>query len=112
MKRPISYALADREETELIANCRADSTSLTRPISARNRVPERPTAAYLRHVIRTLAADPTTPITIRSACDELVRAISANDLPTITDRVAGLARLADAEGIVLPRLNSGPSQRE
>jgi hypothetical protein len=108
----INYALADQEENLPIANHAVNSTPPTQPIPAHNDVPERPKAAYLRHLMRTLTADPTTPAAIRSACDELMRAISANDLPAITDQVAGLARLADAEGIVLPRLETEASPSE
>lgn len=77
-----------------------------------NEVPERPSAAYLRHLILALVADSATPMQVQAECVTLMRAINSNDLPKITELVARLARLADAEGFLLPRLDEEPSHRE
>ena len=70
----------------------------------------RPSAAYLRQLIRHLTADATTPLTIRNECQNLMLAINANDLTEITERLAYLLRLADREGLSLPRPKTEPSR--
>lgn len=70
----------------------------------------RPRAAYLRHLILTLMGETTMPLEIRNECQNLMRAINANDLTEVVDRLAGLRRLAQAKGIQLPRPGTEPSQ--
>lgn len=70
----------------------------------------RPSAAYLRYLIRRLTRDATTPLTIRNECHDLMLAINANNLTEITERLACLLRLADREGVSLPRPKTEPSR--
>lgn len=101
MRHSISQRLAELAEKEPADNR-----------IAHNEVPERPSAAYLRHLILALVADRATPSKIQAECITLMRAINSNDLPKITELVARLARLADAEGLLLPRLDNEPSHRD
>lgn len=112
MRQSISQRLADLAEKEPADNRVATATSALRSVTARNEVPERPNAAYLRHLILALTGDRTTPVEIQAECVELMRAINANDLTKITELVARVGRLADAEGFILPRLDREPSQGE
>ena len=112
MKRPVSQTLAERAEKEPAESRTAKATPALIPTSSRNEVPERPTAAYLRHLILALAGDATTPLVIQAECVKLMRAISANNLIEITELVVRLGHLADAEGFTLPRLDREPSQGE
>ncbi len=70
----------------------------------------RPSATYLRHLIRRLIGDATTPLTIRNECHNVMLAINANDLTAITERLACLLCLADREGVSLPRPKTEPSR--
>ena len=69
-----------------------------------------PRAAHLRHLIRMLIGDTTTPLEIRKECDTLMLAINANDLTAITDCLARLRRLADTKGFTLPNLQPEPAR--
>ena len=112
MKRPNSMTLGEQVEeapTGTLATKRTPSFGAT---LARSEVGDRPTAAYLRHLVLTLNGDPNTPREIRSECEMLMLAINANDLTEITDRLARLERRADANGLKLPRLNKEPSHRD
>ena len=70
--------------------------------AARDEEVTQPCAAYLRHLVRTLIGDTTTPLDILNECDKLTLAIHANDLTAITDCLTCLGRLADAKGFTLP----------
>jgi|SRR3970040_2134634 len=112
MRHSTSERLAELAKEQPADNRMATTTRPVGLATAHNEVPERPSAAYLRHLIITLVADKTTPSKIQTECVTLMRAINANDLPKITELVARLARLADAEGFTLPRLDRGRSQRD
>jgi hypothetical protein len=63
-----------------------------------------PTAAYLRRLVFAVTGDERTPLTLRHECDELIRAINANDLARIKDSLDRLQRVADAENFSLPAI--------
>ena len=65
-------------------------------------VPSRPTAAYLRPLIRTLLDDAAAPSDLRERCLELMRAINANDLAEIPRRVDVLLDAARLHGLRIP----------
>lgn len=112
MRHSISQRLAGLANEQPADNGMATTTRPVGLATAHNEVPERPSAAYLCHLIITLVADKTTPSRIQAECITLMGAINSNDLPKITELVARLARLADAEGFTLPRLDREPSQEE
>lgn len=112
MKRPNGMTLGEQVEEAPTGTLAAKRTPSIRPTLARSEVPDRPTSAYLRHLIFTLNGDTSTPLDIRGECDMLMLVINANDLTKITDRLARLERLADAKGLQLPRLDKEPSHRE
>lgn len=112
MRQPTSQRRGHWPDKEPADSRVATITPLVGPATARNEVPERPSAAYLRHLILALIDDRTTPISIQGECVKLMRAINSNDLPKITELVVRLARLADAEGFTLPRLDKEPLHRD
>ena len=112
MKRRNSMTLGEQVEEAPTGTLAADQTPSFRSTLARSEVSDRPTAAYLRHLIVTLNCDTSTPLAIRGECEMLMLAINANDLTEITDRLARLERLADANGLKLPRLDKEPSHRD
>ena len=112
MKRPNSMTLGEQVEEAPTETLAAKQTPSFSPTLPRSEVRDRPTAAYLRHLILTLNGDTSTPLEIRGECEKLMRAINANDLAEITDRLARLERLADVNGLKLPRLDIEPSHRD
>jgi hypothetical protein len=112
MKRPNSMTLGEQVEEAPTGTPAAKQTPSFRPTLACSEVRDRPTAAYLRHLILTLNGDTSTPLGIRGECEMLMLAINANDLTEIIDRLARLERLADENGLKLPRLNKEPSHRD
>ena len=50
--------------------------------------------------------DEQTSLALRHECDELIRAINANDLTRIVDCLSRLQGAADAEGFLLPSIDS------
>ena len=110
MKRPNSMTLGEQVEEAPTGTHAAKQTPSFRPTLACSEVRDRPTAAYLRHLILTLNGDTSTPLGIRGECEMLMLAINANDLTEITERLACLLRLADREGLSLPRQKKEPSR--
>ena len=119
---PLTYGVRPEDDETIERSERADKAPagthepmrprLTVPTDARDADTTRPSAAYLRHLIRTLIGDTTTSVEVRKECDKLMLAISANNLADITDRLAELRRLADAEGLQLPGARREPSRRD
>jgi hypothetical protein len=68
--------------------------------------PVRPSADYLRLLIRSLMGDPSMAPEIREECGTLMLAINGNDLEAISRSLARLGQLATVRGIALPALHS------
>lgn len=64
-----------------------------------------PSSVDLQRLIRTLAADASTPVAIRNECHHLVLAIYANDETLILDSLSRLQQIAEAEGFSLPSVS-------
>ena len=60
-----------------------------------------PSSADLQWLVRSLVADPQTPLAIRNECHHLILAIYANDA-LIRDSLTRLQQIAIADGFKLP----------
>ena len=111
MKRHSGVIVVGRVETAATGTRTATQTRSITSIRTGDEEVTRPSAAYLRQLIRRLTGDATTPLTIRNECHNLMLAINANELTEITERLACLLRLADREGLSLPRPRQNPRGR-
>jgi hypothetical protein len=100
MKRR-GMTLADRVEDRTGTRATKEMGSVaTTP--ARDEEGTHPCAAHLRHLVRTLIGDRTTPLDILNEYDKLMLAINANDLTAIADCLACLGRLEGCERFHAP----------
>jgi len=95
MKRQSGAIVVGRVEKAATGTRTATQTRSIPSIRTGDEEAPRPSATYLRQLIRRLTSDATTPLTIRNECQNLMLAINANDLTEITERLACLLHLAD-----------------